>query len=401
MSDEGFAAFAEKKLVSLEFLNPQTRKLSVKDTPELKKLQIQFETVLEHRLFNEALVYIEKILKINRHNPSALFNKGTVLMELHRWSEALDCFNEKLVIVEDHAKTYANKAQCTILKLLDDEHELESDNSTITDEELHNSYSEALRSLERAIELNSEDVDHHISLKGIALEGLERYDEALEIFETLSKKYPNEKRYLMKIRNLSQGEKRITFCDKILEIDPEDFGSLYEKGEHFHSIGGEIWKNGSTLLAEKNVREPLEKAIEYYDKALNGKNKDEIDRTFGFFAVSISKSNALMLLGKYEDTIKCLEKIESPNVKDKVMVLETTATAYAALKDWKNCTKYYYKILDLDPKNITALVGLGKSLNSLGQMDESQVYFEMAEELGWDEIHDEYNFKQDLKRLEK
>ncbi len=391
MSEGGFAAYADEKLVSSKFLNPQTRKLIVKDTPQLKKLQIQFETVLEHGLFDEALVYIEKILEINRHNPSALFNKGTILMELKRWDEALDCFDEKLVIVEDHAGTHVNKAVCLILKLP----------LSATEEQIHNNYSEALRSLERAIKLDPEDsVDNIISLKGIALKGLKREDEALEIFETLSKKYPNEIRYLEEILLLSKSDDK-TICNKILKIDPDNFSAFNRLATHYYKIGEDTWSKDNTTFPEKNAKKSFEEAIHYFDKALNVKNKDELAHSHGVLGALFAKSASLMVLKKYEDAIECLEKIDTTNVVDKISVLSAKSTGYIALKNWEKGADCCYKILDLDEKNIHALTRLGMCLNAQGKLEDSQVYFEMAEELGWDEIHDEVDIKTDLARLQK
>ena len=103
--------------IKAEFI--QEKELIVEDTPELKELKEKFDVLAEYEAWDKALVCIDKVLKINQNNPSALFNKGTVLMHLKQWEEALECFGETKNEGEDMYLMYVNIGFCYIEMLME------------------------------------------------------------------------------------------------------------------------------------------------------------------------------------------------------------------------------------------------------------------------------------------
>tara|TARA_Y100001936_G_C16025215_1_gene642067 strand:+ start:206 stop:967 length:762 start_codon:yes stop_codon:yes gene_type:complete len=118
MESNPFEKFADVDLNEFRKNQIQNKKLEVEKTPELKKLQRDFEALEEYEAWEKALECLEKILKIKRSNPSALFNKGTLLMRLKRWEEALECFDEKIVMVQNDLQTWKNKGLCVVELIL-------------------------------------------------------------------------------------------------------------------------------------------------------------------------------------------------------------------------------------------------------------------------------------------
>ena len=87
---------------------PKNRTLEVDSSPQLEKLEEEFKTLKEYNAYEGQLVCLSKILKIKGNNPSALFNKGTILIRLEKYEDAIDAFNEKMLSVTTDADTYYN-----------------------------------------------------------------------------------------------------------------------------------------------------------------------------------------------------------------------------------------------------------------------------------------------------
>jgi len=189
-------------------------------------------------------------------------------------------------------------------------------------------YEEAIECHDRALEIDSEDAAAWYN-KGIALMKLGRYEEAIECFDEVLKIDPeyayawNNKGFsLMK---LGRYEEAIECFDEVLKIYPEDAYAWYNKGIALFELGrheeaiecfdralkidpeyAAAWNNKGIALMELGRHE---EAIECYDRAL------KIDPEYA--AAWNNKGIALMELGRYEEAICCFDealKIDPNNI---------------------------------------------------------------------------------------
>ena len=146
---------------------------------------------------------------------------------------------------------------------------------------------------DKAIEINPKDGGVWNN-KGIALDNLKRYEEAIECY------------------------------DKAIEINPKDSRAWYNKG------------------AALNNLKRYEEAIECYDKAIEINPKND--------GVWNNKGAALGYLKRYEEAIECFDKAIEINPKDGG-VWYNKACVYSLLEEKENALKSLQQAIKLDKKN--------------------------------------------------
>ncbi|GHT53415.1 hypothetical protein AGMMS49982_16320 [Bacteroidia bacterium] len=172
------------------------------------------------------------------------FGKGIELNKAERFAEAVECYDETIVLNPENEYVWICKGNA-LLAL--------------------QRYDESIKCYDRAIELNSQN-EHAWNFKasacaskGGALVDLQRYDEAIECY------------------------------DEAIKLNPKD-----EDTNHFK---GTTWiRKGFKLFDLKRY----EDAIECYDKAIKLNPKDEHAWTF--------KGNALFELKRYYESIECYDR---------------------------------------------------------------------------------------------
>lgn len=108
-----------------------------------------------------ALEDIDEYLAIKPNDTWALSFKANLLIEMKRYGEAVDSFDELILIDPGNAQAYNDRALILSGGL--------------------NQYEEALASLEAAIEIDPNNANYHFN-KGMILEAKESYDEALRYY---------------------------------------------------------------------------------------------------------------------------------------------------------------------------------------------------------------------------
>jgi tetratricopeptide (TPR) repeat protein len=141
------------------------------------------------------------------------------------------------------------------------------------------------------------DVDTLLS-KGIALNDLGRYDEAITYFDKALAINPNYKNALLSkgwsLSNLGRYDEAIEYYDRAIEIDPNYILALNNKGLALNGLGR------------------YDEAITYFDKALAINPNYE-------WALN-NKGNALNDLGRYDEAITYYDKALAINPNDEVLL---------------------------------------------------------------------------------
>lgn len=131
-------------------------------------------------------------------------------------------------------------------------------------------------------------------------------------------------------------------------------------------IGTGTYESKANSYCEKGE---YDKAIEYYDKALDKNNKKA--------SVYCGKALALKSLGKHKEAIECCDKALSLD-SGSADAYNTKGSALIALSKNEEALKSYKKALELDPENPTFLSNVSFALNALDKYDEALEYGEKA-----------------------
>jgi tetratricopeptide (TPR) repeat protein len=122
---------------------------------------------LDEKQYDDAAIYFDSALNIYKTSPFAWNLKGMALSETKHYNGALDCYKKALTNNECHEVHY-NKA-VTLLRM--------------------DKKSEALDSIDKALSLNSHDLDS-IYVKGYILSRMNNPRNAIECFNEVLKKNP-------------------------------------------------------------------------------------------------------------------------------------------------------------------------------------------------------------------
>tara|TARA_Y100000590_G_scaffold414676_1_gene511791 strand:+ start:3622 stop:5910 length:2289 start_codon:yes stop_codon:yes gene_type:complete len=365
---------------------PKNRTLEVDSSPQLEKLEEEFKTLKEYNAYEGQLVCLSKILKIKGNNPSALFNKGTILLKLEKYEDAIDAFNEKMLSVTTDADTYYNKAIAhnelkqwdeavyaakkarEINPKLVDAWRLEG--SALDDLE---KYEDAIACFDKAIEL---EPNHAIAWrhKGITLtNGLEKHEEALECFDKAREIDPDEKKVYLNIANTYQEirdfEKAISYFDKAIEKDPNWTAAIFDKA----------------VTYEREI-DDKEKADECFKQVIKIKKYARTDL--------YCKIYAFMELKKWDEALECCEERLSMTPitdADKRMYHNRQAYAFNELKKYEDAIACCNKSLEIKKNDWLAFLRKGFALGELERHEEAVKCYDEVIAIWKNEIKDSPN----------
>jgi tetratricopeptide (TPR) repeat protein len=194
-----------------------------------------------------AIEDIDRSLEINPDNLIRLRNKGIVLVNLNKYEEAIDMMDELLKINPNDSRILSRKGLAL---------------------EILGKHLESLEYIDRSLEINP---DNLIGLrnKGIVLVNLNKYEEAIKIIDRVLEIDPNDSEILLfkAIALESQGldgEKFITFYEKAMKINTNDFDMICNIGFHIIQLGG--YENAIKYFNRVLSIEPT------HPVAINGKN---------------------------------------------------------------------------------------------------------------------------------
>lgn len=178
-----------------------------------KELKSELETILEKQ-FHEVFTPMGD----EQFDASAINNKGTSFLILHRYNEALKCFNQAIEILPLFAKAWNNKGSA-----------LSSLGRT----------EEALQSWRKAIELDPQlarawyNIGNKYRLVGNLKDAIKYYDKSIALEPSYIPAWNNKAIIYIEDKNYDAA---IKCLDKAIELDPKAPLSWYNKGFSFYEL---------------------------------------------------------------------------------------------------------------------------------------------------------------------
>ena len=227
----------------------------------------------------------------------AWYNRGNVLMALHRTEEAVASFDRVLALSPEHANALNNRARCRVelgqpqQAVLDYEHAVRAEpGNVIARYNLGNTLLQldqpepALEALEQALELQPDMWDAWIT-HGNALLQLKRYAPALASFDRALSARPTAPAWTNRgyaLMMLKRFPEALVCFNQALQLEPDMAQALTSRGT--------LWMD---------TRHP-EKALEDFERVLAIEPQDP--------ETHWNKGNALIQLGRLKDAIACHER---------------------------------------------------------------------------------------------
>ncbi len=269
-------------------------------------------------------------------------NKGNALHNQGKYEEAIECYNEALLLFPNAFIINSNKGNS--LRIL-------------------GRNEEAIRACDNSIR-NNQNYGTAYNDKGLALQNLGRNREALKAFDKAIEK------------NIFAAHLSINYCNKGNSLRRlgrnEEAVKAYSKAIEKNQNYGRAYNNKG--LALQNL-ERNQKALKAFDKAIE-KNKNAADLSINY----CNKGNSLRILGKNEEAVKAYSKAIEKN--------QNYGTAYnnkglALQNQGKNekALEFFDKAIEKN-KNATDLsinyCNKGDVLRKLGRNEEASEFFDKA-----------------------
>lgn len=161
--------------------------------------------------------------------------------------------------------------------------------------------------------------------------------------------------------------KAINELNKAIELNPKDYIAQYDLGLSFRARA----KNTNNPTSKSNF---IELAVKHYKTALDINPDYSIARN--------NLGNAYMDQGKYDEAIECYKAV----TKDLVYTtpyypLSNLGWAYYNKKEFGLAEKYYLDALNLQPRFLLAMLGLGRTYIAMGRISDATGVLEKAAEI--------------------
>lgn len=170
--------------------------------PEPRVLQDRAYYLYAHKRYNEALELFEQVISRDPRNAFAYYGKGLIMLDQERYMSAIEAFEQAIVRNPALTPAYLGKASALFnirayRRALDAYEQALSHNPSEID--AHYGKADALLKLKRPTEarlayqaaIQYDTSDRHEERKGNALIFLERYDEALALYDRLIQHSPD------------------------------------------------------------------------------------------------------------------------------------------------------------------------------------------------------------------
>jgi tetratricopeptide (TPR) repeat protein len=252
-------------------------------------LQLLGSLLAQLHKYSEAIKYLSKALKINPGDARTQCNQGIVLKELKRFDEALSSYNQAIAIEPSYADAFNNQG--------------------ILLEELKR-FDEALSSYNQAIAIEPKFAQAYYN-RGIVLQELKRFDEALvsynqaiAINSNFVNAYNNKS---IVLKSLKRFDEALSVCDQAISIKPDYPNTYYNQGKILQELNrhDEALVSYDQAIVIKpdyseayNNRSNTLKELKQFDKALVNYNQAiAIDPNYA--DAYFNKSLLLILRGNY------------------------------------------------------------------------------------------------------
>jgi tetratricopeptide (TPR) repeat protein len=231
-----------------------------------------------------------------------------------------------------------------------------------------NRYGEAIEMCDRSIALKPDYVYAHNN-KGVALQNLKRYDEAIAMYDRVIALKPDfAEAYYNKgnaLQNLNRYDEAIAMFDSAIALKPDYVDAHNNKG-----------------VALQNLNR-YDEAIAMYDRAIALKPDDA--------SYYNNKGNALQNLNLYQEAIEMYDKAIALKPDD-ANAFSSKGNALANFNRYEEAIEMYYKAIALKPDDASAFSGMGNTLLNLNRYGEAIEMYDRAIALKPDDV-DAHNNK--------
>jgi len=279
--------------------------------------------------YDEAIECYDKAIELAPKRVDAWVNRGSVFAIIERYDEAIECYDKAIELEANYVDAWVNKGN--VLAVIGNN-------------------ADAIECYDKAIELAPNYVDAWTN-KAVILTSLKRYEEALECYDKAIDLDSQNINILLNKANMCYISNRykvlLECCDKILKLDHEQIGAWNGKGFALRALGEyekatECYKKILEIESKTinydvksdffycNKKDLIlyeykswEKALEYYDKALEVNPENII--------IWGNRGLILQELRRYDEALVCYDKvIENGNTSDKkyLAALENKAIIY-------------------------------------------------------------------------
>lgn len=297
-----------------------------------ENIKISHDCYLDFAEYNTSIddfLWLRELL-IEINYIEGLFNLGGAFFYKKLYDDTLICYNAALMTTEDYL-LLNNKG--IVLNLL-------------------NNYDDALKCFDKAINLNP-DLERAYKGKGDVLRYMGRLEEAIKCYDKSLD--VNSEYYLGFISkgnilaDLKKFDKAINCFDKAIKIDPGNIAAFYNKG--------------ATLVEMKK----LDDALTCFNDALKIDPND--------FDSLLAKGKILMEKGEYNYAKTCFNEtfqIDSENgLEEDEKDLYNKARALSFLNNQDEAIDYFNKIFDTNPNNEAVLMSRGNTLMKMEKYDDA------------------------------
>ncbi|NEO30990.1 MAG: tetratricopeptide repeat protein [Symploca sp. SIO3C6] len=330
IKDLGNTTSATLTLPSVSYSQPSLSKPII-SIPQLHNI---FISIIVLGLGAAAVMGVVTFLKAT--NATDLYNRGETLLELRRYEDALEAYNQAVEIRPEYAQAWKGIGN-TLFGL--------------------QRYEDALEAYDQAIELLPDYLEAWKD-RGKALEQLQRYQQSLDAFDSAIRIAPADleawnERGNLQIK-LKQYSAAIASFDEALELRPEYPRAWYGRGWALHNMG---------LYQE---------AVESYDQVLEYKP----DSAHSWY----QRGNALINMNKYEQAVESYQKAVQfqPNF---YQAWYSLGISLNALRRYEEAVASFERVFKSKPEHYEAWNSKGWALHNLGQYEEAVVSFDQAVKL--------------------
>ena len=315
---------------------------------------------------DEALKNLDIVLSIQKDFPQALDAKGCIYYSNNKFHEALKCYNE-LIAKNNKNEDYYFKKGSILMELKE--------------------YEEAIKSFDEVIKLNPDHIKA-IVLKGNCFDILNKNKEALEIYEKIIQKdKDNELVHQLKGQNLLKQkdyDNALIEFDTVLNLNPNNVNIIFFKALCLYKLNkkADAIKLYNQYIDENNkvnIENNKENVcVAYYNLGIiylkeneNEEAKNCFNKALELNPKFIKAKIALDSMDNLKDKIDELLKLinENKEILDENLLLIKGNFLYEK-NIYDESYNIYQKIIEMNPNNEDALLGIANCLYKKNQKEE-------------------------------
>lgn len=284
------------------------------------------ETLLELKRYKEALDAYNQAVELKPEYAEALLGQGNSLLELKRYEEALEAYDKAIQIQPNYVEAWNGRG-----KGLD----------------YLQRYEAAINAFDSALKIQQNNLEAWTNKGNLQIK-LQQYTEAIASFDKAVKIKPNYSpawyRRGLALHNLRRYQEAVESYDKAVEFKPDSSESWYQRG--------------NALINLQKYKE----AVESYDKAVQFQPN--------LYTAWYSKGSALSNLRQYKEAVASFDQAVKFNPND-YETWYSRGWALHQLQRYEEAVASYDKAVKLQRNSSKAWYNLGNSLYNLKEYQEA------------------------------